>query len=103
MSAFTPSDITTHWPAIETHLWRTRSDPGAFERIRAKCADGSAMCLQSGDGVGVVTLERLNATINLVALIALSNGKPGAFARHEADLMQLARDLGAERLAFRTD
>lgn len=65
--------------------------------------DTNAVCLACADGVVSMTLEASDGgTIRAFVLMAVSTGFAGAFRRNEADMLAIARDMGADRLAFRS-
>lgn len=69
--------------------------------IQAKCEEGRAACLTCDDGMVVVTVEAHDErSYEMFVLLAVAY-KPGAFERQGgAALRAIARDLGAEAIAF---
>lgn len=57
-------------------------------------------CLMNDDGIVVIALGGEEA---FVLLAAATGGEPGAFMRNEGAVATIARDMGARRLAFRSD
>lgn len=105
MIANTPfwiADVEVAWNLIVDKLWRTRSPLEWLDAARRKCGTGEAVCLGCDDGVVLVELqadERMRAVI----LLAVSIHGNHAFRRHEAALVRIAQDMGAQELAFRSD
>lgn len=103
-TAFDLVAVQDAWPRFHSRARRSRTDAATLASIWQRCADGDALCLECPDGL-VIVAASLNSSGTMVAevLLAVSRGRHGAFQRHEADLVAIARDLGAQELAFRTD
>ena len=67
--------------------------------IQAQCQAGRAMCVACEDGMAVVDLRAAADTIEMFIWIAVAF-RHGAFGRQEAALRAIARDLGADTIAF---
>lgn len=98
-------DVDDAWPRIAKRaLKRCGSAPAVVESARARCHCGDAVCLQSADGVVIMSARgRERGGIVAEILLAVSTGLPGAFKRQEAAMLRIARDLGAGVLSFETD
>ena len=60
--------------------------------------------LVNEDGLLVLTLKPGHNGLRAFVILALSSGKHfGAFHRNEAGVVEIARDMGARTLAFRSD
>ena len=71
-----------------------------IEEIEAQCALDKAACLVCDDGAVVIGLEPLgDDRFELFVWLAVAF-RYGAFERQEAALQVIARDLGAEAIAF---
>jgi len=71
--------------------------------IQAECEAERAVCLACEDGVLVITLGALNDPhdgFEMYVLLAVAFSH-GAVERQDAALQTLARDLGADAIAFR--
>ena len=101
---FMLEDIEAVWPAIEGRAARSRSSPEALLLARSRCASGHAICLANPDVVVVLTLKQGDgARIRAVVLLAVSTGLFGAFERQISSVVEIARSLEADELAFETD
>lgn len=74
-------------------------------RIHAEAIDEAtapnAVCLASPDGLVAIALQpRADATMRAFVLLAVGLGNRGAFQRSEPALVAIARDMGADGLAF---
>lgn len=67
--------------------------------LRAQCEARTAMCISCDDGVVVVTLQPFGEDLELFVLLAVAF-RHGAFQRQEAAMRMIARDLGAQTIAF---
>lgn len=74
----------------------------ALDALGKRCAAGAAICLAGDDGLVVVAPKLLGGTMHAVVLLAVSSGPLGAFSRQEAEMLQVARELGARSLSFHT-
>ena len=72
-----------------------------IEDLKAQCAEGNALCAACEDGVVVFSLQTYGMGLELFVWLAVAS-RPGAFERQEPALLKIARDLGAETLAFQT-
>lgn len=69
--------------------------------IRAQCEADEALCLACEDGMVVVDLRPGPEGLEMFVWIAVAF-RHGAFARQDAALQAIARDLGASTIAFQT-
>jgi len=70
-----------------------------IDDLKAQCEARTAMCLSCDDGTVVVTLQPFGEQLELFVLLAVAL-RHGAFQRQEAALRKIARDLGAQTIAF---
>lgn len=99
-------DVYAVWPAIAARARRSRSDPDVLRDIRLRCLDGSAVCLQSPEGVVVLGARGTEAgglVADVLLAVSAEGSLQGTFKRHEDAMLAIARDLGASELAFKTD
>jgi hypothetical protein len=83
------------------HGKRFGASVSEIAEVKAECEAERAMCLECEDGVVVVTPEALSdGSIELFVLLAVAY-RHGAFERQDAALRAIARDLGADVIAFR--
>lgn len=75
--------------------------PSEIKEIQAECEADRAMVLSCEDGMVVVQLRALTTSLELFVWIAVAF-RYGAFERQVAALLKIARELGAETLAFQT-
>ena len=69
----------------------------------AQTGTGNAVCLVCPDGVVSIALHRSDSgRIRAFVLMAVSTNFAGAYRRNEADVLAIARDMGAHQLAFRS-
>lgn len=71
--------------------------------IQAECEANRAACLVCEDGVLVIALSTLNDPYDgfeMYVLLAVAY-RHGAFERQDSALQTIARDLGADAIAFR--
>jgi hypothetical protein len=97
---------TTFRMARFADLWPTVKDRARAVMSEKAVKDASLwnnVCLQNEDGMLVVTLTASHNGLRAFVTIAVSNGAHGAFLRNEAAMVEIARDMGAETLAFRSD
>lgn len=100
-----PSDIDAEWPRIGALAEQVLAgDDYSPDNLRQECRDGHALAFASSDGVVVVTLipNRLRNDLELVVLLAASVGPHGAVEAYLPEIEQVARDLGAARIVFRS-
>lgn len=57
----------------------------------------------NADGIAVVTLRGGPMGMRAFVLLAVSTSGLGAVQRNEAAMVEIARDMGASTLAFRSD
>lgn len=97
-------DVTPQWSRLVHRIAATNSPLKELERAYKACHDENAVALLCTDGLVIMTLtEAPDGTITAYVLLAASFGDAGAFRRQEHDMMAVARDAGASRLAFKTD
>lgn len=71
-----------------------------IDEIEAQCASDRAVCLMCDDGAVVIGLDPLgDGRFELFVWLAVAF-RYGAFERQDAALQVIARDLGAEAIAF---
>lgn len=75
--------------------------PSEIETILGEVLAGRALAFIGPEGVIVITLTPRGDSIELLVLLAVSTGAPGAFKRQEAAVCAIARDLGANAVAFK--
>ena len=83
------------WSRIERRIPGT---PKAVAEVRENC-ERDAVCLESPDGVLVVTLEPVDSLHLRLFILLFVGYRAGAFQRREPDLDVLAADLGASSIA----
>lgn len=94
-TSFHLAEIDEVWGSVAKRLESlTIDDP------RDACRSGDAACLACADGIVVIDLRHVTGGLQAFVLLAASDGKPWAFKAHEAELMTIARDMGAKELAF---
>ena len=103
----TPVPIDYVWPFIEKAFNETpREDGTTAETVKQACRDKRALCLESSDGVVIVSLvPNFNFGDNELSVLfacAWEGAPHGAFERQQEALAQVARDLTAKRLVFHT-
>lgn len=69
--------------------------------IAAQCGEEQALCFACEDGMFVVRLQPLGDDLELFVLAAVGFVSHGAFERQEPAVLAIARDLGADTVAFR--
>ncbi len=86
-------DVATVWEAV---FWRIPADTPDPDEIRAACERGEAICLESPDGVLILTITEDERSLESELFVLLAVGyQPGAYQRREPDLDSIAADLGA--------
>lgn len=75
--------------------------PSEAQDIAAQCGDEQALCFACEDGMFVVRLQPLGNALELFVLAAVGFCAHGAFERQEPAVLAIARDLGADTVAFR--
>jgi hypothetical protein len=96
------SDVWHRIESVATPL--LDSDGVTGEDLRLECEAGRALCFASLDGVTIVTLvpNRWRKDHELFIWLAVSTGPHGATEQYLPELEQVARDLGAARMVFRS-
>lgn len=90
-------DVLDVWPKIARRVPSTARP----DEILGPCRDGEALCLESEDGVLVITLIPDDRGLEFVLFVLLAVGyRPGAYQRRDSDLDKLAADLGASSIAW---
>ncbi len=102
MSTLGVADVCACWPFVLARAGKTGLAPLDLDQLLDQCVAGSAVCLASPCGVVVVTPRVLGPIIRLTVLLAVSDGAPGAFRGHEDEMVEVAREFGAQELAFET-
>ncbi len=98
-------DIDERWPEIGPLVAGVDPRDNAGHDLRSDCRDGRAICLISDDWLLVVQLQPDrygSGELELFVRMAVSKGEKGAIQRDEAHLDAIARDMGANRIAFHT-
>lgn len=75
--------------------------PFEIEDLKAQCEARTSMCVSCDDGVVVFTLQPFGEDLELFVQLAVAF-RHGAFQRQESALRMIARDLGAQTIAFQT-
>lgn len=90
-------DVVDVWPRIGKRI-----PSGAYAAdIIDDCLRGEAVCLESTDGVLVVTLTPGSTPVHFTLFVLLCVGySAGAYQRRESDLDAIAADLGASSIAM---
>lgn len=102
---FLLAEIDAEWHRIGPLVAGIDPRDNAGDDLRRCCREGKALCLISGDGFLVVSLETDaygTGELELYVRMAASWGARGTIQRNDAHLDAIARELGAERLVFRT-
>lgn len=103
-TAFDIVDVEEVWPRLLGRLARCGTPASVLLHTRARCHEGDALCLQSPDGVLIMSAHGLpGGGVEAQVLLAISSGHVGAFKRQEGAMVAIARDLGASVLSFQTD
>lgn len=97
-----PVHIDEAWPKIRHIAEELIQGDVTAENLRLECQENRAMCLQSDDGIIIVTLIpcRFTNTFSLFVWLSVALGEHGAFERQEPNVDELAKTLGAVRIAF---
>lgn len=77
------------------------ASPAEVAEIRAQCESGHTLCVSCEDGMfvfGAHTPDHVHLELYVWIAVAF---KHGAFRRQEPALLRIARDLGADTIAFR--
>jgi hypothetical protein len=83
------------------NLHRGVATPAEVAEIRAQCESGHALCVACEDGMFVFSaISHDGVHLELYVWIAVAFVH-GAFRRQEPALLRIARDLGADTIAFR--
>jgi len=97
------TDFWIQEPQFVTHacakLPGAVASPSEVREIRAQCAAEEAVCLACDDGMVVVDLRPGPDGLELFIWIAVAF-RHGAFNRQAVALRTIARDLGAQTIAF---
>lgn len=97
-TSFSIVDFGVFLPGVIDDALRVASVSEIAE-IEAKCRAGQAMCLSGPDGLVVVDLRPAGGHLEMYVWLAVAY-RHGAFLRQEPALLAIARDLGAETMAF---
>lgn len=96
------ADFDRVWPKVAQRAQRVI--PSAdIESARQAEHEGTAACLMCDEGLLMLTVSADERGTIAYVILAVSTGLPGAFKRHEGDMLHLAKDIGAQRIAFRTE
>lgn len=102
-TVFDFADFDQVWPKVKDRAQRLIPQ-GDLEHAREREKSGAAVCLMNDEGIAMLSLTADDCgTIVAFVILVVSTGRPGAFKRHEADMLKIAKDIGAPRIAFRTD
>lgn len=97
-------DVKPLWSRLVHRIAQTASPLHALDQAYEACHNQDALPLMCSDGLVIMTLTKSpDGTITALVLLAASFGALGAFKRQEQAMMAVARDAGAQRLAFKTD
>lgn len=102
---FLLTDIDAEWHRIGPLVAGVDPRDNAGDELRQCCRDGKALCMISGDGFMVASLEPDaygTGELELFIRMAASWGKRGTIQRNDAHLDAIARELGAVRIVFHT-
>jgi hypothetical protein len=98
------ADVQPFWTRLVRRIALTESPLHVLDRAYDACHNQDALPLWCPDGLVIMTLRvDPDGTITADVLMAASFGVPGAFKRREEQMIRIAHDAGAKRLAFRTD
>jgi len=95
---FYPPDLVTE---VCGALKKRLVSASEIAEIRAQCDADEALCLACEDGMVVVELRPQGEDLELFVWLAVAF-QQGAFGRQHAALLQIARDIGAQTIAFQT-
>jgi hypothetical protein len=95
-TAFTPEVPQMVARACLAHGRQFGMSVGEIAEIQAECESERAVCLGCEDGIVVISLEPPDELFVWLAVAF----RYGAFERQDAALQDIARDLGAETIAF---
>jgi hypothetical protein len=97
-------DVDTAVCTFADRIARSHIDLDVLDTIIEKCREGLAVAMASEDGLLVMTLGvETDGTIVARVMLACSDGDWGAFRRNEGHMLKIVRDMGAEKVTFRTD
>jgi len=92
------AEIRNVWPKIAK---RIPGPPAVATDILLSCVVGEALCLESPDGVLILTLTPDERGLELALFVLLAVGYlPGAYQRRDPDLDIIAADLGASSIVM---
>jgi hypothetical protein len=75
--------------------------PSEIEELKAQCENESVMCIACEDGMVVFDVRYQGTGLEMFVWLAVAF-RHGAFQRQEPAMLKIARDLGAQTLAFQT-
>lgn len=93
-------DPRSVWPLVRARAARSGLVARDLEAVLARCGRGHAVCMAGRDGVVVLAPRLVKGTMSLWVLLAVSTGVPGAFARHEQAMVEVARAMDVEQMIF---
>lgn len=97
-------DVKDVWTKLCHRIARTNSPIEVLSEAVLASENKSAVSMLCDEGLVMMTLEaHADGTISAKVLMAASFGEIGAFKRTEREMMAVAREAGADRLAFKTD
>jgi len=98
------ADVSEVWTQLCHRIARANSPIEVLHEAVMASKDESAVSMLCEDGLVMMTLKgNADGTIDAMVLMAASFGDIGAFKRREREMMAVAREAGADRLAFKTD
>lgn len=87
------------WAALAAYRGRALASLDEIAGFMEQCEKGSAMCVANEDGMVVLALQPFGDALELFVLFAVAF-RFGAFERQESAVRAIARDLGAQTIAF---
>lgn len=100
------ANISDVWHRIESVAEPLLDFDGtSAQQVRLECEDGKSLCFASLDGVAIVKLlpyHEAPGEFELFIWLAVSTGPHGAFEAYLPEIEQVARDLGAKHMSFRS-
>lgn len=95
--------IIVEWPEVLPlieHRALRACTVAELDDVAAEFRTHSALCLRSPDGIVVIALQPQGEVLELFVRLAVGF-RPGAFARAESSLVDIAQELTAQTIAFR--
>lgn len=85
--------------ALAVYRGRQTASVDEIAEFMEQCDDGTALCVANEDGVLVFTVQPFGEALELFVLFAVAF-RFGAFGRQESAVRAIARDIGAQTIAF---